>query len=206
MPQHETKSPSAGGEPSLRRLSFSFKPWMFTVGVLLATGATLRAEGRRWWCACGEWSPWAGNIWSNHCSQHLFDPYAFTHFSHGLIFWFVLAWVKPLWGNAWRLRLAVTIEALWEILENSPMIIDRYRTATISLDYVGDSVLNSLGDMIACFVGCLVARRLGLIKTTVLFVAIEAALAYAIRDNLLINIVMLISPVDAIRQWQMSGH
>jgi hypothetical protein len=118
----------------------------------------------------------------------------------------VLAWVKPLWGNAWRLRLAVTIEALWEILENSPIIIDRYRTATISLDYVGDSVLNSLGDVIACFVGCLVAQRLGLLKTLVLFLVIEAALAYAIRDNLLINIVMLISPVDAIRQWQMSGH
>jgi hypothetical protein len=195
-----------GGEPSPRRFSFLLKPWMFTVGVLAASGVILRAEGRRWWCACGDWSPWAGNVWSSHCSQHLVDPYAFTHVSHGLWLWFIVGWIRPALSDAWRLRLVVMFEACWEILENSPMVIDRYRTATISLDYVGDSVFNSLGDIAACLLGALAARRLGLVRSLVIFIALEIALAFAIRDTLSLNVLMLLRPVEAVKQWQMSGH
>ncbi|MEY3231187.1 MAG: hypothetical protein RL689_1276 [Planctomycetota bacterium] len=208
MPDTPTTTNATGGEKSPRRFAFRLRPrpWMFTVGILAVTAVILRAEGRLWTCACGSWKVWAGDIWSSHCSQHLFDPYAFTHVSHGFILWFALACIPRLPDHGWRLRLVVALEAAWEIFENSPLVINRYRMATISYDYLGDTVINALGDVIACLLGALIARRIGLWWTLALFVALEAVLAVAIRDNLILNVVMLLWPFDAVKQWQLSGH
>ena len=179
---------------------------MFTVGILLVTAMLLKAEGRLWTCACGSLALWAGDIWSSHCSQHLFDPYALTHVSHGFILWFALALVPRLADHAWRLRLVVALEAAWEIFENSPLVINRYRMATISYDYLGDTVINALGDVVACLLGAVIARRIGPWWTLGFFLVLEIALAFTIRDNLTLNVVMLLWPIEAVKEWQLSGH
>ncbi len=166
----------------------------------------LKAEGRRWWCACGRPWPWITDVWTSHCSQHLLDPYSLTHLSHGLIFFMAFALICPGVSFAWRLCMAVAIASGWEILENSPLIINRYRTATMSLDYLGDSVGNSLGDILSCFLGFFLARRIGLVWTLALFAAIEIVLLALIRDNLTLNVLMLVYPVQAIKAWQSVGH
>jgi hypothetical protein len=132
----------------------------------------------------------------------LFDPYSFTHILHGVLIWGLIAWGLPRLSPAWALPLAVCLEALWEILENSPFIIERYRTATIALGYQGDSIVNSLGDILSCSLGFVLARRMGWRWSIAAVVATELILLLWIRDNLLLNIVMLIWPIDAIRNWQ----
>lgn len=168
----------------------------------------LRIEGHRWWCACGQPALWAGNIWSEHNSQHLFDPYSFTHLSHGLIFFIGFSLIAPLrrWRIAWRLVLAVGIEMAWEILENSHWVIDRYRHATLALGYQGDTIANSLGDVVCCALGFFIAMSLGLRRSVLLFVAIELMLLLWIRDNLALNVLMLLHPVAFVRSWQLAGH
>jgi hypothetical protein len=177
-------------------------PWLGTFLIVLATIAVLRVEGRVWWCACGRANLWSGNAQSSHSSQHLFDPYSFTHILHGVLICGILAWGLPRLSQAWALTTAVFLEALWEILENSPLVIERYRTATIALGYQGDSVANSLGDVFSCSLGFLLARRLGWRWSITVVVATELILLVWIRDNLLLNIVMLIRPIDAIKNWQ----
>ncbi|MCP4512328.1 MAG: DUF2585 family protein, partial [Fuerstiella sp.] len=120
---------------------------------LLITAVTLNVSGRVFWYQCGSWVPWSWDIWSQHNSQHLIDPYFFTHILHGIVLYGLLYW---LWKSApvsKRLLTAVLLEAGWEILENSSLIIDRYREVTISLDYYGDSIANSLFDIVACALG-----------------------------------------------------
>lgn len=165
----------------------------------------LRSMGRVWWCACGSLAPWSGDIWSSHNSQHLFDPYTFTHVLHGVAF-FAILWV-PLRNRSLALRaaLAVSIESAWEVIENSEAVIQKYREATISLDYYGDSVLNSIADVGACLLGFAIASRLPWWASLGLFVATELFLGWWIRDSLLLNIVMLVWPLEAIRQWQMGA-
>src|SRR6266478_7163481 len=136
-------------------------PWLGTLLIVLATIAVLRVEGRVWWCACGKSNLWAGDAQSSHSSQHLFDPYSFTHILHGVLICGVLACGLPRLSPAWALTTAILLEALWEILENSPFIIERYRTATMALGYQGDSIANSLGDIFTCGLGFVVARRVG---------------------------------------------
>ncbi|HMN97727.1 MAG TPA: DUF2585 family protein [Phycisphaerales bacterium] len=179
--------------------------WLAIAGVMALTAILLRLEGRVWWCECGLVRVWISNVWTSHCSQHLFDPYSLTHFSHGLIFCWLLGWLAPRWSLERQLVVAVVLAAGWEVLENSPMIIDRYRTATMSLDYLGDSVVNALGDIVACIVGFFVARWLGFTKSFGLFIAIELALLWFIRDNLTLCVLMLLWPIDAIRAWQMGA-
>ena len=163
---------------------------------------TLRLMGRVWWCKGGEWSPWAGDIWSSHQSQHLVDPYVFTHILHGVMFY---AGLRFLGQQRFQLQVlgAVALEALWEILENSPLIIERYRSVTISLDYFGDSVINSIADVVACTGGFFIAARLPWRWSVAFFVVTELILAAWIRDSLVLNIIMLTYPIDAIREWQM---
>ncbi len=182
-------------------------PWLAIAAILLTAAATLRAEGRRWWCACGRPWPWSGDIWTRHNSQHLLDPYSFTHLSHGLIFFMVLS-LRPFRRIAplWRLAIAVAIEAAWEIIENSPAVIDRYRHATMALGYQGDSLANSLGDIACCLLGYLLARRLGLRASLLLLLAIELILLLWIRDNLTLNVLMLLHPIHALQHWQLAGH
>lgn len=164
----------------------------------------LHAEGRLWMCACGDIKLWHGVVVSSENSQHIFDWYTFTHFVHGLGF-YLLLWLvdrKKRLSFAAKLAIAVGLEAAWEILENSPMIIDRYRTATISLDYYGDSVINSIGDVLAMTAGFYFAYRMRIWHSIAIFFFLELALMYFIRDNLTINIIMLIYPIEAIKLWQ----
>ncbi len=171
--------------------------------VVALTTVQLRLQGRLWWCACGGWNIWSGDVWSSHNSQHLLDPYSFTHVLHGVIFCGLLKRLFPRWQPIWRLLAAVVVECLWEIVENTDFIINRYREATMSLDYFGDSVINSLGDILTCTLGFLLARRIGIWRSVVFFLVTEVILLFWIRDNLFLNIVMLVHPFDAIKAWQM---
>lgn len=180
-------------------------PWLLIVVIVAIAVIALRLEGRRWWCECGTVRPWISDIWTSHCSQHLFDPYALTHFSHGLIFCWALVLLRPRWPLSWQLAVAVALAAGWEVLENSPMIIERYRAATMSLNYLGDSIVNSLGDILACIVGFLVAKRIGFRWSFALFVVIELLLIVWMRDNLTVGTVMLLWPIDAVKSWQTAG-
>jgi Protein of unknown function (DUF2585) len=179
--------------------------WLAIAALAAVHLTALRLEGHRWWCKCGQWNLWSGDTRSFHNSQHLFDPYSLSHISHGILFCGLCAWLLPKARFAWWLVAAMAIEVAWEILENTPFVINRYRAATISLDYYGDSVANSFGDVLSCFCGFLIARYLGLWRSIVLLVVLEMVLLFWIRDNLLLNVVMLIHPVDAIRAWQ-SGY
>ena len=172
-------------------------------GIALAAAAILLGMGRLPFCKCGVVGFWSGNIWSNQNSQQFTDPYSFTHVLHGVILYFVLWLVadKRLSVGA-RLVCAVGLEAGWEILENTDFIVNRYREATISLDYYGDSVLNSMGDILAMAAGFALARKLPHRVTVIGAIALDLLLLLWIRDSLAVNIIMLIHPIDAIRKWQ----
>ena len=181
----------------------TWRPWLVALAIVSTMILQLRHQGRVWWCACGQFNLWAGDIWSSHNSQHLFDPYSFTHILHGILVCGFAAWLVPRVPWIWRLVLAVGWGALWEVLENSQFIIQRYREATIGQGYTGDSIVNSLGDVLCCIIGFLLARQLGWKRSLVLFVMVEVGLLFWIRDNLTLNILMLISPVEHIKNWQM---
>ena len=166
----------------------------------------LRWQGRIWWCACGRLNPISIHVNSQHNSQHVFDPYSLSHVLHGVLF-FGLLWLfrRRLSLNA-RAVIASGIEIGWEMLENSPLIINRYRTATVSLGYTGDSIINSLGDIASFVIGFYIARKLGLWKSVALFVIVELLMLWLMRDNLTLNVLMLLWPIDAIRRWQQGGQ
>ncbi len=177
--------------------------WPAIAAVFVITAYQLHNQGRLWICSCGQILLWAGDIWSSDNSQHLFDPYSFTHVLHGFLFFGLLAWSIPRLSPLWRLWLAVSIEAVWEIIENSEFIIQRYREATLALGYEGDTVVNSLSDILLCGLGFMLARQLGFRRSLILFVAAELVLLIWIRDSLILNIVMLIYPIEAVKVWQM---
>lgn len=137
-----------------------------------------------------------------HNSQHVIDWYTPSHVLHGLLFYGLLWLTLRRWSVAARLVVAAGIEVAWELLENSPIIIDRYRAQTAALGYEGDSIANSVADVASCVLGFLIARRVGLWPSVALFVAAELFTLWWIRDNLTLNVVMLLYPIDAIRQWQ----
>jgi Protein of unknown function (DUF2585) len=171
----------------------------------MTAAALLRGQGRLWWCACGRLRLWTSDAWSQHTSQHLLDPYSFTHVLHGVVLCGLLAWCCARLRPGWRFVLALALEALWEVLENSEFVIRRYREATAALGYQGDTIANSLGDIVCCGVGFLVARRLGLRRSLLLFVLLEIGLLIWIRDSLVLEVLMLLYPVEAIKAWQV-GH
>lgn len=177
---------------------------LFALIIIAIMTIILHLEGRISICECGYVKLWYNQIVTPEDSQHLFDWYAFTHVLHGLAIYFIL-WVidrKKKLNIKTKFLIAVGIAAGWEILENSPMIIDRYRAATISLNYYGDSIINSIGDVISMSLGFWFAHKMKIWYSIVLFILIESVLAYIIRDNLTINIVMLIHPIEAIKFWQ----
>lgn len=179
------------------------------------TAMVLRFQGRIWFCKCWEPRLWVGDVASEHTSQHLLDPYSLSHLQHGLIFYFVLIWLlpdkpaadgsRPVRRRVARFWIAVLVECAWEILENSSLVINRYREATAARGYLGDSVWNSLGDVLSCVLGFVIAEWLGWRRTLVLFVTIEVGMILWIRDSLLLNVLMLVYPLEAIKAWQTGG-
>jgi uncharacterized protein DUF2585 len=177
--------------------------WLLVVPALIVFQiAVLFAMGRTPICTCGTIKLWHGSIWSSENSQHLLDWYSLTHVVHGLVFYFVLWALLPRTSVALRLVAAVTLEVGWEIFENTNFIIDRYRTDTVSLHYHGDSIVNSVADTFAMMAGFALAARLPAWSAVTAVVVIELALGYLIRDNLTLNIAMLIYPLDVVRHWQ----
>ena len=176
--------------------------WPWIVVALAATLGPLiiKLEGRPWWCKCGEPRLWISQSSGPHTSQHFLDPYAATHIEHGLLFFLVLILLRVRKPSI-RWSLAVVAEALWEIAENARFIVERYRQAAAP-DYFGDSVANSFGDILACIAGYALAEKLGGRRALIALVVLELLMLAWIRDSLLLNIVMLLFPLDAIRAWQ----
>ena len=182
--------------------------WLTTtlaaVAILAFTALVEPRLGRLPFCKCGIIRLWSGDIWSNQASQQFTDPYTFTHIIHGVLWYMLVWWIagKRLSTGA-RFLAAVLIESAWEIFENTDFVIQRYRTVTISLDYYGDSVFNSMGDIVAMMSGYFLASRLPVRVTIAAAVLLDLFLLFWYRDSLALNILMLIYPVNAIKNWQM---
>ena len=176
--------------------------WIIAAAIVAVAAAILLAMGRPPICTCGTVKLWTAAVQSAENSQHLADWYTPSHVTHGFLF-YGLGWLFLRRAPAGdRFVMAVAIEAAWEVLENSQYIIDRYREATMALGYNGDSVINSVADIGWMMLGYLLARRLPLAATVAVALFCELFTLWAIRDNLTLNVLMLISPVDAIRVWQ----
>ena len=184
--------------PNLSRRAYT----IIAFGLVVAMAVILYLMGREPMCTCGYIKLWHGVVKSSQNSQQIFDWYSFTHIIHGLGFYLLLTIINrrlPFWV---KLLAAISLECAWEILENTDMVINRYRAATISLDYYGDSIVNSVGDVIAMVTGFLIAYKKPVWFSLMLFLVIEIGLGILIRDNLTINLIMLVHPFDAIKHWQ----
>lgn len=180
-------------------------PLILSAAVSLLMVVLLYSQGRLWWCKLGDYAIYVNEAWnSSHTSQHFLDPYTFTHILHGVLFFWLAALIFPKLSVAWRFFIATSVEAAWEVLENTNYTIEKYRENTASLDYFGDSILNCVGDLLACAVGFWIAFKLGWWKSLIFFLLIEIVLLLWIRDGLLLNILMLIYPLDPVKNWQMN--
>jgi hypothetical protein len=175
-------------------------------GLLVALNATLLTlMGRPLVYGHGPVRLWSGDVTSDQNSQQLADPYSLTHVTHGVLLYGLTSLLGRRIPAGTRVVIALALECAWEVFENTDTVIQRYRAATVSLGYYGDSVLNSVGDVLAAAVGCLLAATLPVWTLVVGIALVELALALWIRDNLTLNIVMLLRPVEAIRRWQLGG-
>lgn len=178
------------------------RPWLLSALILAALIAWLAAQGQPLIAASGRILLWYNDPWGSEGSQHLLDWYSPSHLIHGLLFYAALRWLAPRVAVGWRFVAAVVIEAAWELAENSPAVIERYRSVTVSKDYFGDSVLNSAMDVAAMALGFWLARSLPVWVAVVLVLGLEALTVWLIRDGLALNVLMLLWPIDAIREWQ----
>jgi len=186
----------------------SVAPVIAIAASLFLLALLLWLEGRFVFCTCGVFRVWSGDTCSSTNSQQLFDPYSFTHILHGfLLFWLVALSARGIKARqlapAWQLWLALTLEAAWEVFENTPFVIERYRAETAALGYTGDTIVNSFGDVTCAVVGFLVARRLGVKRAVIVFLVLELILILWIHDSLLLQLLMLIHPIQTIKLWQM---
>jgi predicted DCC family thiol-disulfide oxidoreductase YuxK len=202
------------GRPNCESGTCSVQPashanWTRMIFVIIAvfalTGGIELWMGRSLLGPDGKFGLWESDIWSSENSQRFADPYSFSHLVHGMLFYAGLWLAARKLPLRFRLLVALAFEAGWEILENSPFIINRYRETTISLGYVGDSVLNSMSDILMMTLGFVFAWRARPWFTVLAVIVMEVGCAFWIRDNLTLNIIMLIHPVEAIKHWQMVG-
>jgi hypothetical protein len=178
---------------------------VIAVAVVTLNAWLLVAMGRPLTYRHGPVRLWSSDVRSDQNSQQLADPYTFTHVTHGVVLFWLVGLVGRSLPAGTRAVLALALECAWEVLENTDLVIQRYRAATVSLGYYGDSVLNSIGDVSAAAIGCALAAWLPVWPLVAGIVILEATLALWIRDNLTLNILMLLRPIDAIRRWQMGG-
>jgi hypothetical protein len=185
---------------------FGRLPWrihlLIGLGLIVSTAAALLAMGRVPICTCGVVKLWTADVLSADNSQHIADWYTPSHIIHGFLFFGLLRLAAPRLPPGARAVVAITVECAWEIAENSPMVIDRYREATIALGYSGDSVINSVSDIVFMLAGFFFASRAPLWLTVAIGLAFELLTLSQIRDNLTLNILMLIHPLDSVRSWQ----
>ena len=172
-------------------------------GMMLVQGLILYAMGRLIICSCGFIELWHGNINSAGNSQQITDWYTFSHVIHGFLFYLLLRYLTPKLPVSMRLVLAALLEIIWELIENSSFIINRYRAVTAAFGYVGDSILNSVIDTLSVVVGFLLAYRLPVWVVVVLGIFFELFTLYFVRDNLTLNVVMLAFPLESIKNWQL---
>ena len=180
----------------------SRRAWLIALAILVAAAAILLAMGRNPICTCGTIAFWVGERDSAETSQMLADWYSLSHIVHGLLFYGLLWLAFRRWPVEWRFVTAVLIEAAWELTENTPMVIDRYRATTAALGYSGDSVINSMSDFLMMVLGFLAARKLPIWASIALLIALEAIPLLVIRDNLTLNVWALLAPNPAVQAWQ----
>ena len=183
----------------------SRRTWLIAVVILASVAAIELAMGRNAICTCGSIDLWVGTRDSPKTSQMLSDWYSLSHIVHGLLFYAALWLVARRLDVRWRFLIALLVEGSWEVIENTPMVIDRYRATTAALGYTGDSIINSLSDVLMMALGFLIARKLPVRASVVLVIVLEVIPLFAIRDNLTLNVWQLIAPSQAVQHWQAGG-
>ena len=189
--------------------AFLKKHWFVIVSMLVVFGVVAAIElytGRSPLGPDGHFGWWDNNIWGNETSQRVADVYSFSHIIHGMLFYGFLWLVARRMPVKYRFLIALLVEGGWELLENSPIIIDRYRAATIALGYAGDSVLNSVCDVGMMAIGFLIARWSRIWVVICLIIVFELGCLFWVRDNLTLNVLMLVYPSQSIKAWQSEGH